>query len=188
MLDPLRPTTNEVLDQEREEERLAAILAVVYLLMLRQTHNLVTEALDLDPLEFRITRSDIARQLETARARARLIIGTTRDALDALLAEARLLGLQTAEIVASVDALYGVVWEARPGLQALNEAHNSVLQNAQDRYAASGVVEFQELRDGDYDPACAARNGAVVPITTRVEQLHPNCRIVTRPVRIGRNP
>ncbi len=181
MLDPLR--TDEALDEEREAERLAAILAVVYLLMLRQSHAIVTEALDLDPLQFRITRADIATQLEMARERARLITGTTKQALDALLAEARLLGLETAEIVASVDALYGVTWEARPGLQALNEAHHAMLTNAQERYRASGVVEFQELRDGDYDPPCAARNGAVVPITTRVEQLHPNCRIVTRPVR-----
>lgn len=184
MLDPIHPlTADEVLDEEREAERLAAILAVVYLLMLRQTHNLVMEALDLDPLEFRITRSDIARQLETARDRARLITGTTRDALDALLAEARLLGLQTSEIVASVDALYGVVWEARPGLQALNEAHHAMLTNAQERYEASGVVTMQEIRDGDYDKPCADRDGAVVPITTPVEQLHPNCSVITRPVR-----
>ncbi len=189
MLDPLRPTADQVIDEEREAERLAAILAVVYLLMLRQTHSLVTEALGLDPLQFRITRADIAAQLERARSRASLITATTKNGLDALLAEARSLGLETAEIVASVDALYGVTWEARPGLQALNEAHNAMLTNAQERYLASGVVEFQLLRDGDYDAACRARDGAIVPITTPVEQLHPNClpgdQVVLAPNLVG---
>ncbi len=186
MLDPSSPllTTDDVLDRQHEEELLAAILAVVYLLMLRETHALVLDALDLDPLQFRITRSDISRQLELAAERSHLITGTTERAIRDLLQEARTVGMTQAEMVTALDHMYRETFALRPALQASNEAHNATLENSQSRYRASGVVTEQLIRDGDtFDQPCRDRNGTTVPITTYVGQLHVGCTVITSPVR-----
>ena len=142
------------------------------------------EALDLDPLEFRITRADISRQLQLAAERSHLITDTTENALQSLLQEARTVGMSQAEMVTALDHMYRETFALRPALQATNEAHNATLENSQSRYLASGIVTEQRIRDGDtFDQPCRDRNGTTVPITTYVGQLHVGCTVITSPVR-----
>ncbi len=187
----------DIYDHDEEQRRLLVILAAIYLLMLRETHRLMADTFNLDPATFAITDAAIASQVALASERVALIDATTGSAIGDLLEQGRALGLTNAEIVTGSSAhdfggllgLYRETWADRPATIAANEAHAGLLGASQQLYAESGLFDRQLIRDGTtHDQPCADRNGTVVPITEPVYQLHPNCRVITRPIRSGAKP
>jgi len=61
------------------------------------------------------------------------------------------------------------------------ELQQALLLASVDRYLASGMIKWVRAHDGDFDAACAARDGRVYPINNPPQLLHPGCRLVISP-------
>ncbi len=179
---------DELYDAEQEQAALLIVFERRYRNMLRAVHEVVKDALA--PDGFRLDDEATRRVLETAAEQVVRIDETTRTALREMLREGQRLGLSSWEIAngsprlgfRGIEGLFSETWRGRAETIARTEMATAALVSAQDRYRATGLVDRQQIIDGDYDEACAVRNGRVVPITEQVGLLHPNCTVVTTPL------
>lgn len=170
---------------EDEDARLRFILDATYRRVLLEMHNLVADALELDPASFRLDDASTTAILQHAAQRVTGINATTRAALQDLLAAANRDGLSTAEIIEQIDHLYMVTWKSRSETIARTEIGEAQRVSAIDRYTASGLVDRLKIRDGDEDEPCASRNGTTVPLDSNPQLAHPNCTLILIPVLRG---
>jgi HK97 family phage portal protein len=121
------------------------------------------------------------------------INATTKDAIDAAVTEGLRRGYSVDQIARGVpDESYagitGVFSEAkdyRARMIARTETMQAFNGAATIAYAESGVVEQVELLDGTDDPACAERNGKVVPLDeaqSYMDAEHPNGTLAVVPL------
>jgi HK97 family phage portal protein len=155
------------------------------------------EPLQLDALE-QITRLvsaelGISFQLDDPQTRAYLRsaginIGGITDHTRAQVQDALIAGQQEGEGIAQLARRlrdlpgFGA---SRATVVARTELALSSIEASYASYKASGVVSAVTILDGDYDDACAARNGRVIPIDAAGSEprlLHPNCTAAWAPV------
>jgi hypothetical protein len=108
----------------------------------------------------------------------------TREQVRAALAEGQAAGEGIPELARRLRHLpcFG---QARATMVARTELGLSQIESAYASYKSSGVVSAITILDGDYDEACAARNGRVIPIDAAGSEprlLHPNCTAAWAPV------
>lgn len=186
------PSLEDVYDSEEEQGLLARVLFPRYERTLAVVHRLVASAFpELDAEEFRLDDAATRRLLAKAAEQVVRIDEATRSALREVLQEGQRRGYSDQQIADGVPAegyggvqgLYLNTWKGRPETIARTELSTAQVEASLDRYAATGLVskvELVEHRDTDAD--CAARNGRVVPLSSRPGLLHPNCRVSLIPV------
>jgi hypothetical protein len=167
-----------------ERERLVDLFVGRYGGMLRAVHGLLTRALNRDmPPPDAVAMRHI---LLEARARAVKVDATTQFAIAAMLADGVRRGLSAEEIAngtadfPGIEGLFEKTWRGRSKMIARTELQNAQLRASVDRFRTFGI-KWVRARDGDYDAACAARNGKVYPISNPPELNHPNCRLTVAP-------
>jgi len=184
-------TVEDVYDAEHWQEELARIISRRYLSVLSAMHALIGDALGLDDQGgFRLDDAATRRQLERALLSTLEIDETTREAIRKTLAIGQARGYSDWQIANGVpddgypgiDGLYRKTWAQRPYTIARTELSRAQVAAAQDRYEQSGIVKRVEIADGDKHEPCAARNGKVVPLSSRPQLLHPMCRLQLIPI------
>jgi len=184
------PDITEVYDGDDERERLVAILEARYLAMLNAVHAALVRLYGLDPERFTVTDAAANQILVEA---ARQVVGideTTRQAIVEQLRVGQSLGLSTWEIAhgrpdigyRGIDGLYQETWKGRADTIARTELQHAQNEASLNRYTASGMVDMVQIIDGDYDAACSARDGRIVPLSERPQLLHPNCTMTIVPI------
>lgn len=181
---------DDVYNAEEEQRRLAAILEQRYVAMLNAVHAAMIRLFGLDPERYRVTDAAVNQILVDAAQRVVRIDETTRQAIAEQLRVGQALGFSTYEIAhgkpevgyRGIDGLYDETWQGRADMIARTELQHAQNEATLNRYAATGMVDQVEIVDGDYDAACAARNGRVVSISERPQLLHPNCTMSLVPV------
>ena len=177
------PDIDDVYDSNLERERLAEILEQRYVAMLNATHAVLVELFGMDVERFVLPDSATNAILVEAAQQVVRIDETTRAAIAEQLRIGQALGLSTYEIAhgredigyRGIDGLFDETWKGRADTIARTELQHAQNESALNRYAASGMVDFVQIVDGDYDADCAARNGRVVSISEHPRLLHPNC-------------
>jgi HK97 family phage portal protein len=112
------------------------------------------------------------------------ITDTTRAQVQAALAEGQAEGLGIPQLAARLGAL-PTFGPARATLVARTELGLSSWEGSLSAYGASGVVLGIRILDGDYDAACAARDGTVLTLAEAASAprlLHPNCTAAPVPL------
>lgn len=184
------PDVEGVYDREAEALALARIVFPAYERTLAVVHDLVASAFP-EAAGFRLDDAATRRMLALAAEQVVRIDATTREALRDVLAEGQRRGYSDAQIADGVPAegyggvkgLYLETWRGRAQLIARTELSTAQVAASLDRYAATGLVSrVQLVEHTDTDDACAARNGRVVPISSRPGLLHPQCRLAVIPV------
>ena len=181
---------DDVYDGAEERARLGAILEERYLAMLRAVHAAMIAQFGMDAERFRLTDSAVNQILVEAAHQVVRIDETTRQLIAEQLRVGQELGLSTWEIAhgkpevgyRGIEGLYSETWKGRADTIARTELQHAQNEAALNRYAATGMVDMVEIVDGDYDAACAERNGKIVPISERPQLLHPNCTLGLIPV------
>lgn len=184
------PEIDDIYDAEAEQRRLAAILEQRYVTMLNAVHLAMIRLFGLDAERYRLTDAAVNQVLVDAAQRVVRIDETTRQAIVEQLRVGQALGFSTYEIAhgkpevgyRGIDGLYSETWKGRADMIARTELQHAQNEATLNRYAATGMVDQVEIVDGDYDAACAARNGRVVSISERPQLLHPNCTMSLVPV------
>lgn len=184
------PDITDVYDGDDERRRLAEILEQRYTAMLNAVHATLIELFGLDVERFILPDTATNALLVEAAHEVVRIDETTRIAIAEQLRIGQALGLSTWEIAhgrpdidyRGIDGLYGETWKGRADTIARTELQHAQNESALNRYAASGLIDFVEIIDGDYDPECAARNGRIVPLSERPQLMHPNCTMNLIPV------
>jgi hypothetical protein len=186
------PTTEEWYDAEDEQGRLALILFPRFERMLRAVHGLVQSAFpELSPDDFRLDDLTTRRFLALAAERVVLIDESTRKDIRGVLQEGQERGYSDTQIAEGVPeagfkglrGLYRETYRSRSQAIARTEMATAQVRAAQERYAATGLVQGVEIVEHtDTDDQCAQRNGRVVPLGQTVDLLHPNCRVAVIPV------
>jgi hypothetical protein len=179
-------------DSEEEQGLLALVLFPRYERMLAVIHRLVASAFpELSEDDFRLDDMATRKMLALAAERVVLIDESTRGALREVLAEGQGRGYSDVQIADGVPAegyrgikgLYLETWKSRAQTIARTELSEAQVGASMDRYRATGLVDQVELVEHtDTDDACAARNGLRVPVSTRPQLAHPNCRLGIIPV------
>ena len=180
----------DVYDADDEQERLGEILELRYERMLTATHEAIRRLFGLTVDQFRLTDSAVNALLVEAAHQVVRIDETTRQAIAEQLRLGQDLGLSTWEIAngradigyRGIEGLYGETWKGRALTIARTELQHAQNEAALNRYAATGMVDKVEIIDGDFDAACQARNGRIVPISERPQLLHPNCTMNLVPI------
>jgi hypothetical protein len=186
----------DVYDAADEQRRLARILAPRYLRMLEAVHLAIASLFGqffpgLTPEAFRLDDPATRKQLALAAERVVLIDTATRSALRDVLREGQARGYSAFQLAngvpeedfGGVTGLYLETWRGRSETIARTEIATAQNAAALDRYAATGMVErVQIVESEDTDAPCAARNGTVVPLSSKPGLLHPNCRMSLIPV------
>lgn len=180
----------DLYDQNEEQERLAVLMEQRYRSVLKAVHEAIAETFGLRPDQFRLTDSAVNRLLVEAAHRVVGIDETTRQAIAEQLRLGQELGLSTWEIAngkpevgyRGIEGLYAETWKGRAETIARTEIQHAQNQASLQRYADTGLVDKVQIVDGDYDDACARRNGRVVPLSERPGLLHPNCSMTLIPV------
>lgn len=176
-------------DPDDEQERLAEILEQRYRAMLRVMHAIVAAAYP-DIENFRLGDDAVNRILIEAASRVVRIDEFTRRAIAEQLRLGQALGLSPWEIAngrpdleyRGIEGLFQETWARRGETVARTELQHAQITASLDRYQATGIIDRVKIVDGDDDAPCAARNGKVVPLTTRPQLLHPNCTMGLVPV------
>jgi SPP1 gp7 family putative phage head morphogenesis protein len=160
--------------------------------MLAVVHRLVESAFpELNAEDFRLDDAATRKMLAVAAGRVVLIDEATRNALREVLQEGQRRGYSDRQIAdgvpeegyGGVDGLYLNTWRSRAETIARTEIATAQVEASLDRYAATGLVTKVELVEHtDTDDECAARNGRVVPLASRPQLNHPNCRLSVIPV------
>jgi hypothetical protein len=181
----------DVYDRLEEQRRLARILMPRFLRLLQAWHEMVASVFGLSPEEFRLDDPATRKQLAHAAERVVLIDRSTRQQLRDVLREGQKRGYSAYEIAhgvpadgyGGVDGLYLNTWRGRSETIARTEIAEAQRAASLDRYAATGLVDrVQIVESEDTDEPCALRNGRVVPLASKPELLHPNCRMGLIPV------
>lgn len=185
------PPVDEVWNSDDEQRRLRELMEVWYTRILTAVHHLVATALPLPNRDtFRLDDPATRRVLQQAAHRVVRIDETTRQAISNMLQIGQERGYSAWQIAhgvidedyAGIDGLFKERWAGRADTVARTELQEAQRLSAIDRYHATGLVDRVKIIDGDYDEACARRNGKVVPIEQAPELLHPNCTLVLTPV------
>jgi hypothetical protein len=179
-------------DPEEEQGLLALVLFPRYERMLAVIHRLVASAFpELTEDDFRLDDAATRKMLALAAERVVLIDESTRGALREVLAEGQGRGYSDTQIADGVPAegyrgikgLYLETWKSRAQTIARTELSEAQVGASMDRYQATGLVDQVELVEHtDTDDVCAARNGQRVPVSSRPQLAHPNCRLGIIPV------
>jgi hypothetical protein len=187
---------SDVYDQAEEQRRLARILMPRYLRILEAVHLAVMSLFgqffpELTPEQFRLDDPATRKQLALAAERVVLIDTATRSALRDVLREGQQRGYSAFQLAngvpeedfGGVKGLYLATWRGRSETIARTEIATAQVAASLDRYAATGVVDkVQIVESEDTDEPCAARNGKVVPLSSKPGLLHPNCRVSLLPL------
>lgn len=182
---------DDVYDRRDEMERLGVILEQRYLRMLQAVHETMIRVFGLDPNRYTITDADVNRILVDAARQVVRIDETTRQAIAEQLRVGQALGLSNWEIAhgnadigyPGIEGLYGETWSKRAEMIARTELQHAQNEAALNRYAATGMVDYVRIIDGDeWDLPCADRNGTIVPISERPQLNHPHCTLTLVPV------
>jgi cell division ATPase FtsA len=185
------PDINDVYDSEAEQERLREILEARYQTMLRAVHEAVRRVFGLTREEFRLPDRVTNVLLMDAARRVAGIDETTRQAIAEQLRIGQELGLSTWEIAngnpeieyRGIQGLFEETYKGRAETIARTELQHAQVESAMNRYAATGMVDYVQIIDGDdWDIPCAERNGKIVPISERPQLNHPNCTLALVPV------
>ena len=182
---------DDVYNSDHEQQLLALLLWARYRAMLGAVHELVRVSFGLDPNTFRVDDVATRRLLLEAATRVVRIDETTRQAITQRLAEGQMMGLSPYELAhgtadwPGIEGLFEETWNGRAQTVARTELTNAQIVATENRYLATGLVDRVRIYDGDYDEACASRNGRVVPITDQPRPLHPNCTMNLSPVLRG---
>lgn len=179
-------------DQGAEQAQLLLVMQPRYAAMLAAVHAVVASAFP-EVEGFRLRDSDTERLLLEAAERVVRIDETTRAAIAEQLRIGQERGYSNWQIAhgvpedgyRGVDGLYKETWKGRAETISRTELQTAQVRSAQDRYRATGLVDEVEIVDGDFDDACMARNGQRVPVTSRVELLHPRCTLNVIPLVRG---
>ncbi len=180
-----------VYDLERETELLEELYADRYTRVMLAIHTAVENALGDVVDDFRLPDPHLPSYLSAnMKGRPIMVTQATRDAIGKLLAEGAAQGLSARELAygstrtgfPGIHGLYRETYRNRSELIARTELQHALITSSLDRYRASGVVRRVRIVDGDYDAACAARNGNVVPVEQTPQLLHPACTLSTIPI------
>jgi hypothetical protein len=172
-----------------EQRRLAAVLDVYYVRILRTLHGALAGAVP--TIDFRLDDPAVRQILLEAAWRVVRIDNTTRTAIAEQLQIGHEKGYSLQQMADGVpeegyrgiNGLFKETWKNRGVTVARTELGHATLIAARNRYLASGVVDEVEIVDGtDFDDACRRRNGKRVPVATHVELNHPNCTVATIPI------
>ena len=166
---------------EIEAELLAEHLEPFQRAMLRAVSDMVAGELGVgfvvdDPL----TRQFLA----DAGAHVVGITETTRAAVQAALIEGQAAGEGIEQLARRLRGL-PAFGSARARVVARTELGHSQIEASYASYRASGVVSAVRILDGDYDAACAARDGTVLTLDQAASAprlLHPNCTAAWAPI------
>jgi hypothetical protein len=186
------PDLDAVYDAEEEQAALALITFPRYERMLTVVHEMVRSAFpELDAESFRLDDAATRRLLAVAAEQVVKIDETTRSALREVLQEGQRRGYSDRQIAdgvpaegyGGVEGLYLNTWKSRAETIARTEVSTAQVEASLDRYQATGLVTRVELVEHtDTDDECARRNGRVVPVTSRPQLNHPNCRLSVVPI------
>jgi hypothetical protein len=186
---------DDIYDAASEQEMLLQIVEPRYIRMLGAVHQLVrTTFPEMD--DFRLDDAATRSMLDRAAEQVVRIDETTREAIREQLRIGQARGYSQWEIANGVpgdeypgiEGLFKETWRGRAALVARNELAMAQISASQNRYAATGMVDRVQLRDGTSsapDAACIQRNGAVVALDSQPEQLHIGCTLVLIPVLTG---
>lgn len=181
----------DVYDAEEEQRRLYRVLGPRVLELLRAWHQWVADQLQLSVEAFRLDDATTRKFLASAAERVVLIDAAGRRAIQEQLTEGQRRGYSAdeqahgvpAEAFRGIKGLYEETWRGRSETIARTEIATAQNAAALDRYAATGMVDrVQIVESEDTDAPCAARNGTVVPLSSKPGLLHPNCRMALIPV------
>ena len=173
-------------EEESARDALMALFAARYVGMLRAVHSLLVR-FTLTPLP-PLDPAAVSRMVLDAGARAVAVDATTQRAIAATIAEGTRLGLSPRQVAYGTDDFPGIeglfekTWKDRPLMVARTEMQTAMLKANVDRFRATGVVRGYRASDGDWDKACAARNGQTYPLDSPPDLLHPNCRLTIAPI------
>jgi hypothetical protein len=182
---------DHVWDEDLELELLMAMLVLWYGTVLKAVHTLVIQVLQLGPVP--LDDPAVKRAILEARAAAVQIDATTKKAIAQRLADGASLGLTPQQIAygtpdfAGIAGLFEATWNGRAATIARTELQKAQLAATVDRFRhlGRGVVDRVRAHDGDFDSACASRNGRTYPIANPPQLLHPGCRLTLSPVFTG---
>jgi hypothetical protein len=183
--------SDHVWDHDLELELLTSLFVLWYGTMLKAVHTLTVHVFGLGPVP--LDDPAIKRMVLQARAAAVHVDQATQKAISERIAKGAYMGLTPYQIAygtedfPGINGLFDETWRSRPLTVARTELQKAQLAATVDRFRqlGRGVVDRVRARDGDFDAACAARNGQTYPISNPPGLLHPNCRLTLSPVFTG---
>ena len=178
-----------VWDDDQERKLLTQLMVLMYLSMLTTVQKMATLVLRLQLIDLSVDSSAVRRFVLEAGARAVMVDATTQKMIAQTIARGQMLGLSNWEIAngsrdgsfGGIEGLFSETWKGRAEMVVRTELQKAMLEASVDRFRSSGVVRWVRATDGDYDPACAARNGRIYPIGNPPQLLHPRCRLQITP-------
>jgi hypothetical protein len=184
-------TLNGVWDTNYEQDALIALFILWYGAMLKAIHTITLTMLNLGPVP--LDDPAVKRMILQAQASAVVVDAQTRKLIAKRIADGTSRGLTYKEIAygtadfEGIDGLFDVTWKSRAETVARTELQRAQLRATVDRFRqlGRGAIIGVRASDGDYDAACAARDGRVYPIGSEPDLLHPNCQLTLDPVYHG---
>jgi HK97 family phage portal protein len=177
---PAKALADVALDEAATAE-LAALLAPYYAQLLAEAQPIVARGLG---TAFTVPDPLTTQYLTAVQGHLAGITATTREAVATTLAAGQAAGEGIPQLAARLQSL-GVFERSRATTIARTELANASVESAYTTYLASGVVLGIRVHDGDYDEACAARNGRVFPLAQAPGEprlLHPRCTAAWSPI------
>jgi hypothetical protein len=181
---------HDVWDADYERDALLAIFILWYGTMLKAVHMLTLTVLNLAPVP--LDDPAVARMVLQARGAAITVDATTRRLIAKRIADGASQGLTPSQIAygtedfEGIDGLFETTWKNRSRTVAETELRRAQLRATVDRYRQLGKGRINAVlaHDGDYDSACAARDGRIYPIGGEPDLLHPHCNLSLSPILV----
>jgi hypothetical protein len=175
-------------DDDLELELLTAAFILWYGTMLKTVHTLALTILGLDPVP--LDDPAVKQIVLKARAAAVAVDATSKKLIAERIADGASRGLNPRQIAygtpefPGISGLFDRTWKHRPLTVAKTELQKAQLEATVQRWQslAPGRIVGWLARDGDYDAACAARNGRTYPANDPPQLLHPHCRLNLTPI------
>ena len=174
-------TTADELVPAEESDALAAVLEPLQTRLLRDVSRIVGSEL---AVAFQVDAPLVRAYLDACGVHVVGITDTTRDDVRAALREGHAAG-EGVEVLARRLRELPAFDRPRARTVARTELGGSQIEASVASYRASGVVVAVRIHDGDYDAACAARDGTVLTLDEAARAprlLHPNCTAAWAPV------
>ena len=187
----------ETKDDERDHDLELALLTALFIkwygTMLKSMHILTLRFLGLMPIP--LDDPSVRFAVLEARGAAVAVDATTQRLIAERIAAGLERGLTAREIAlgtedfAGIDGLFTETWAHRPEMVARTEIQKAQVKASVNRFRqlGRGAITHLLISDGDFDAACSARNGTIVPISQQPDLLHPNCRLSVSPVIVSGN-
>jgi hypothetical protein len=178
-------------DDDLELALLTAAFVFWYGATMRAVHTLVLHVLNLGMIP--LDDPSVRRIVLAGRAAAVAVDATTRRLIAERIAAGLEQGLTASQIAygtadfAGIDGLFEETWRGRPLMVARTELQKAQLLATVQRFqtVGRGIVTGLLAHDGDFDEACADRNGREYPVNNPPDLLHPNCRLTVSPIING---